>query len=219
MAGRPVPGVLRTGVALVASGTLLVGCAPPSHTYVASGDSTSFVRVPSNWAHFKESVFEAAVYPDDTNGKLLADTSWTVGFDGSSEPAIEHVTSIAASAPAVYYSVRELNGTTEVTDEMMRNLLLPVSEQARVTAAAQGTLLAGFKLLSDQALAPGDGVHGVHSRFNYVVDSTVQTYEQKVLVNEDNTKLYTLFVHCSAQCFATHADALNDLLGSFTVRS
>jgi len=219
MAGHLVPGVLRTSVALVASGTLLVACAAPTHTYVASGDSTSFIRVPSNWTQFKEAVFEAAVYPDDTNGKLLADTSWTVGFDGSSEPALEHVTNMAASAPAVYYSVRELNGTTEVTDEMMRNLLLPVSQQARITAAAQGTLLAGFELLSDRTLEPVDGVHGVHSRFNYRVDTTVQSYEQKVLVNEDNTKLYTLFVHCSAQCFDTHADSLNDLLGSFTVRS
>jgi hypothetical protein len=211
--------VLRTCGAIAAAGALVAGCAAPPHTYVASADSTSFIRVPSNWTHFRESVFEEAVYPDDQNGKMLADSSWTVGFDGSSDPAVEHVTNIAASAPAVYYSVRELNGTAEVTDEMMRNLLLPVSEQARVMAAAQGTLLPGFELVSDRTLELGDGVHGVHSRFSYVVDSTVQTFEQKVLVNEDNTKLYALFAHCSAQCFATHADALNDLLGSFTVRS
>ncbi|MDQ7991224.1 MAG: hypothetical protein AAGC63_00365 [Propionicimonas sp.] len=219
MAGRLVSGVLRTGVALGLAGTLLAGCSAPEFSYVASGDSTSFIRVPSGWTQFREAVFEAAAFGDDTEGQQLAQSAWTVGFDASASPAVEHVMSISASAPAVYFQVRELNGSTAITDDMMRDLLLPVTEQARLTAASQGRLLTGFQLVSDQSLDPGDGVHGVHTTFTYLIGSTVQTFDQKVLVNGDDTKLYTLLAHCSAQCFTTHADDLDDLVGSLTVRS
>lgn len=218
MDGRQAARWLRVGAALAAVAVLPAGCSAPEFSYVASGDSTSFVRVPSDWTHFREAAFEAAVYGDDTDAQRLAQTSWTVGFDASAQPSTDHVVSMRADAPAIYYTVRDLAGTTTITDDAMRDLLLPVSESARLAAATQGSLFAGFELLSDDKVDAGGGAHGVHVRYSYTVGGTVQTFAQKVLVNKDNTKLYALLAHCSQQCFTTHSEALDGVVASFTVR-
>jgi hypothetical protein len=218
MDGRQAARLLPVGAALAALAALLAGCSAPEFSYVASSDSTSFVRVPSEWTHFREAAFEAAVYGDDADGQRLAQTSWTVGFDASAQPSTDHVVSMSADAPAIYLTVRELAGTTTVTDDAMRDLLLPVSEEARVTAATQGSLFPGFELLSDEQVDAGGGAHGVHVRYHYQVGATLQTFSQKVLVNKDNSRLYALLAHCSQQCFTTHSEALDGVIASFTVR-
>lgn len=217
MDGREAARWPRVGAALVVA-ALLGACAAPEYSYIPSGDSTSFVRVPSAWTHFKESAFEAAIYGDDINGKRLAQSSWTVGFDASPQPSADHVVSMAADAPAVYYAVRELAGSTEITADAMRDMLVPVTQGARLAAAAQGQLHPGFELLADQELDAAGGVRGVQVQFSYLIGDVTQTFAQKVFVNKENTRLYILLAHCSRQCFTTHSEALEGVVSSFTVR-
>ncbi|MFF5207478.1 hypothetical protein [Streptosporangium sp. NPDC000396] len=52
----------------------------------------------------------------------------------------------------------------------IRNSVLPVTESLRMEyAQLPGPMLSGFELLADEVLQLGDGLRGVHVRFNYVV--------------------------------------------------
>ncbi len=213
--------VTSLAAALVAAASaLLTACAESTYTYVSSRDHNTVFRVPSDWTKFEEEVIEEELFGSGSaTGEILAATSWTVGFDASNDPAIGNVVGLVATDPVVYVFVRELDETTRgrVSLNTLRDLLLPVTASARQTAAEQGQLPEGFELLRDDTLEEGDGLRGVHVAFNYDLGASLQTFEQKVLTNQDTSKIYTVVVHCSATCFTDRESEITDIVESFTV--
>lgn len=202
------------------SGALLASCGGSNYTYVSSRDHNTVLRVPADWTRFEEEALEDRLFGSESaTSKVLAATSWTVGFDASEDPEIGNVVGLTASEPVVYMFVREIDPATQgrVSLDALRDLLLPVTETARQAAAQQGQLPEGFELLLNDTVEEGDGLRGVHVSFNYDIGPSLQTFEQKVLVNQETSKIYTLVIHCTASCYTDREDELSDVVDSFTV--
>jgi hypothetical protein len=101
---------------------------------------------------------------------------------------------------------------------MLRNVFLPVTDDAR-EAAATSVPLAGFELLRDEVLTPADGLHGVREVYDYELGGVMHTFDQTALVNNDGSKLYLLIIRCSTRCYRERTGELDTVAQSFTVRS
>jgi hypothetical protein len=47
----------------------------------------------------------------------------------------------------------------------------------------------------------------------------VNTFDEDVLTNADQTEVYLLMVHCIASCYTQNQNAINTVMTSFTVGS
>ena len=60
--------------------------------------------------------------------------------------------------------------------------------------------------------------HGVHVVYNYRLGTTVHTFDQTALVNDDVSKIYLFLLRCTAACFTDRRDEIATVVRSFTVR-
>jgi hypothetical protein len=212
---------------------LAAGCAAPEFTYVKNSGQKTYFKVPGNWHETSTKTLDdvlSGTNPDSVTADEREQQWWSVAYDASSHPAAEHlVTGDETDEPVVYARVVPLNpeAQNEVSLDALRNLFLPVTDDAREQAAEssqQGSpeagQLTGFQLLRDQVLTPSSGLHGVRVTFEYEMDNGVlHTFDQTALVNNDSSKLYELIIRCSSRCYHDRSSQLDDIATSFTVRS
>src|SRR5581483_9461315 len=121
--------------------------------------------------------------------------------------------------PVAYASVVALSPAerNDMSFNTMRDLLLPVTANARKAATQAHAALSGFALLADQVLTSHNSYRGIREIFNYDLGTTPETFDLTVMTNSDTTKLYFLLVHCTETCFASHYSQISQVVGSFTV--
>jgi hypothetical protein len=103
----------------------------------------------------------------------------------------------------------------------MRDAILPVTDSYRqqITQQYPNFPLQNFELLGDEVLQPGDGIRGVHVRFNYSVGTAgVSTFDLTAFLNADSTKMSILLIRCSADCWRTRGGEFDTIEQSFKVR-
>jgi hypothetical protein len=201
--------------ALIIVGLLaVVGCGAPQYHYVSDSPDNAYFKVPSNWRQVSPSSLQAAEGTQDQEGTYL----WSEAYDSASRPSVAHIFSATAS-PVAYSSVLSLSAgeRNNLSFNSMRDLLLPVTSQARQAASASHEELSGFASLSDQIITDSHNDRGIREIFDYDLGTTLETFDLTVLVNSDTTKLYFLLVHCSAECFAHDYPQISTVVGSFTV--
>jgi len=216
----------RVGKVLGGLGVLLVagtvaGCAAPQYTYVSDTSAYAYFKVPYGW-HRISDVSLAAQFK--TPGSALGQNgTWDIAYDAAPAPTAVHLFSPSAAKPFAFAFVAPLNSSASqsLSDNGLRDVLLPVTSEARLTAAQGGRFpLTHFRLLRDAIIKPGPEVHGVWDTYSYTYPGgTTDTFDQVALTNADKTQLYVLMVHCMATCYTQNHDQIDTIMSSFTVRS
>jgi hypothetical protein len=214
-------GKVLGGLGVLLAVGMAAGCAAPQFTYVADSSANTYFKVPYGW-HRISDVSLAAQFK--TPGSALGQNgSWDIAYDAATAPTAVHLFSPSATKPFAFAFVAPLNSSASqsISDQGLRDVLLPVTSGARLAAAQGGSFpLTHFRLLRDKAIKPGPGVHGVWDTYNYTYPGgTIDTFDQVALTNSDKSQLYVLMVHCIATCYSQNRDQIDTIVSSFTVRS
>ena len=205
-----------TGLGMTLLALLVTGCAAPQFTYVTNSGAHTYFKVPERWSQIGNSALYAAVKSTPQSGV------WSVGYDGDTRPAADHVLGATDAAPFAYSVVAPVNQATtnSLSYNELRDFFLPVTAAGRAAAAKSGFPLTGFHLLRDTTLSLAQGVHGVRVTFDYTYPGVgINTFDQVALTNADDTEVYLLLVHCLASCYSKHHSEIDTVMNSFTVRS
>jgi hypothetical protein len=216
------PRGLVGGLALLAMGVLatvgLSACGAPAYTYVADSKAGTYYKVPAQWHQISQQALNAALTAAGGSSAGM----WSTAFDAGSSPAGDHFLAPAVSQPFVFSEVGALSSTVsaEVSYNVLRDFLLPVTSTSRSSDAESGFPLTDFKSLRDQVITAQQGVHGVRETFQYTFPGgIVDTFDEDVLTNADQTVVYFLMVHCTNTCYTQNQNDINTVMSSFTVGS
>jgi hypothetical protein len=215
----------RTAAVFATAGTalaLLAGCGAPSYLYAADSADHAYFKVPASWQQVspdKLAAVQNALLTNSAAGPPGGSFIWSRAYSGEAKPALNTLF-VGARTPAVYASVQSLKDAlrSALSFDEMRDLLFPVTPQARQAAAAAGASFTGFTLVSSTVISAPGGVHGINELYEFDVGGLPNAFDQTVLTNSDTTKLYLLLVQCYQDCFASHAAQIKAVVDSFTVR-
>jgi hypothetical protein len=196
----------------------LTACGAPQYTYVADSAAGTYYKVPYAWHRISQ---------QDLNATLQAAGGspagvWSTAFDAGTSPSANHFLAGNVSQPFLFSEVGQVSSTVsnEISYNMLRDFMLPVTSNSRQQDAAGGFPLTNFKQIRDQTITDSQGVHGVRETFQYTFPNGVSdTFDEDVLTNADQTVVYFLIVHCTNSCYAQNLDNINTVMSSFTVGS
>ena len=203
------------GILLVAG--MAAGCAAPQFTYVADSSANTYFKVPYSWHRISDDSLAAEF---KSLGSTLGQAgTWDTAYDAAPAPAAVHLVSPNATMPFAFAFVAPLSQS--LSDDRLRDVVLPVTPAGRLAAAQGGTFpLTHFRLLRETLIKPGQGVHGVADTFEYTYPGGItDTFGKVVLTNTHGTQLYVLIVHCVSTCYSQNRAQLDTIMSSFTVRS
>jgi len=210
------------GVALLfaaVSGTLgLTACGAPQYHYVADSPARTYYKVPYSWHQISKHDLDAALKAAGGSSEGV----WSTAYDAGASPSATHFLASNVRQPFVFAEVGSLSPTVsnELSYNMLRDFMLPVTSSTRQQDAAGGFPLTNFKQLGDQTINAKQGVHGVRETFQYTFPGGVSdTFDEDVLTNADQTVVYFLMVHCTISCYSQNQDNINTVMSSFTVGS
>jgi hypothetical protein len=213
---------LTGGLAFLLMGALatvgLSACGSPAYTYVADSSASTYYKVPSEWHQISQKDLNAALQAAGGSGAGV----WSTAFDAGASPSGSNFLAPSITKPFVFAEVGTLSPTVsnELSYNTMRDFLLPVTSDARTQDAAGGFPLTNFKQLRDQTITAKQGVHGVRETFQYTFPGgTVDTFDEDVLTNADQTNVYFLMIHCVDSCYSDNQNNINTVMSSFTVGS
>jgi hypothetical protein len=196
----------------------LSGCGAPAYTYVADGAAGTYYKVPVQWHAISQKQIDALLQSAGGSSAGI----WSTAFDGGTGPNADHVLAGDLAQPFAFAEVLTLNPTAsnELSYNMLRDFMLPVTSSTRSTEAGQGFPLTDFKQVIDQTITAKQGVHGVREIFQYTFPGgAANTFDEDVLTNADQTEVYLLMVHCTNTCYTQNQNAINTVMTSFTVGS
>jgi len=213
---------LTGGLAFLLMGALatvgLSACGSPAYTYVADSKASTYYKVPAEWHQISQKDLNAALVAAGGSGAGV----WSTAFDAAASPSGSNFLAPSIAKPFVFAEVGTLSPTVsnELSYNTLRDFLLPVTSDARTQDAAGGFPLTNFKQLRDQTIKAKQGVHGVRETFQYTFPGgTVDTFDEDVLTNADQTIVYFLMVHCEDSCYSGNQNNINTVMSSFTVGS
>jgi hypothetical protein len=215
----------RTAAAFATAGAalaLLAGCGAPSFRYAADNADHAYFKVPSSWQQLspdKVATIQNSLLTNSAAGPAGGSFIWSRAYSQTTTPALSTLL-VGSHAPAVYASVQSLKDAlrSALSFDEMRDLLFPVTSQARQAAAANGDNITGFTLVSSTVISKPGGIHGINELYEFDVGGLPDAFDQTVLTNSDTTKLYLLLVQCYQDCFASHVAQIKAVVQSFTVR-
>lgn len=214
-------GAVLSWLCVLLSAVVVAGCAAPEFTYVADSSASTYFKVPSGWHKIDNASLTATLSAINSSFGTPSGL-WDAGYDAAGAPSARDARSPAASEPFALALVVPLSSTATnaMSYNLLRDFLLPVTSTSRQAAARSAFPLTGFRLLSDNLIAAGQGIHGVRVIFDYTYPGgRTNTFDQVALTNSDATTVYLLLVHCLAACYSQHFSEINTVMTSFTVRS
>jgi hypothetical protein len=198
----------------VLGGVLLGACSGSGYHYVKSSEDRTYFKVPDEWKLYDEDQVLA------TLGKSLSprqrevqlETAWHVAFDAADKPALNrHFLDPRARKPVGLASVEELDFDTsdQLSIQSLRNFYFEID-------AALDNGSADVQLY--EPLEVDGGFHGIHLIADIEdAQGRVLTFDQTSLLDQSTSKLYTLLVACSADCYEEHQDKIDRVVDSWTV--
>jgi hypothetical protein len=196
----------------------LSGCGAPAYTYVADGAAGTYYKVPVQWHPISQQQIDDLLQSEGGSSAGI----WSTAFDAGTGPNADHVLAGNLSQPFAFAEVLTLNPTAsnELSYNMLRDFILPVTSSTRSTESQEGFPLTDFKQLLDQTVTGKQGVHGVREIFQYTFPGgAANTFDEDVLTNADQTVVYLLMVHCTNTCYAQNQASIDTVMTSFTVGS
>jgi hypothetical protein len=197
---------------------VLTACGAPQYTYVADSSAGTYYKVPYSWHQISQQSLNAALAAAGGSGAGV----WSTAFDAGTTPSADHFLAPDVGQPFVFAEVGTLSSTVsnELSYNMLRDFMLPVTSTTRQQDAASGFPLTDFKQLRDETITGSQGVHGVRETFQYTFPGGVSdTFDEDVLTNADQTVVYFLMVHCTNACYSQNENNIDTVMSSFTVGS
>jgi hypothetical protein len=215
----------RTAVAILAIGAslaLIAGCGAPSYTYAADNADHAYFKVPYSWQQVsatKVTEVQNDFLSNSAAGSAGGSLTWSRAYTASVQPALTTLLT-GSQTPVVYASVQTIRDSlrASLSFDYMRDLLFPVTTEARQEAAAEGEKLSGFDLVFSNEITGTGGVRGINELFEYDINGQPDAFDQTVMTNSETTKLYLLLVQCYQSCFTSHSAQIKAVVSSFTVR-
>lgn len=208
-------------IAVIATLAVVAGCAAPAYTYAADTSDQAYFKVPSNWPQVSAAnVARAqAELGESQAGPAGGSYTWSRAYTPAKSPSASALL-VGSSEPVVYASVQALKTAprAELSYDDMRDLLLPVTSQARSAAQQEGIDLSGFESIGNTTISDPGGVRGINELFEYDINGEPDAFDLTVLTNSSTTKLYVLLVQCYVTCFEAHEAQIKEVVNSFTVR-
>lgn len=208
---------------LVGSMGVLAACGSPQYTYVKNSGQKTYFKVPAGWHKIDQDTLDRTLSgddPDSASADAKKKISWSIAYDAAGDPSANHLLGTGSSEPFVFASIRQLTPSERgvISLNQLRDIFLPVTDQARQNAATQGAPYDDFELLRDQELTPGGGIRGVRETYNYTVPlSGLQTFDLTAYISDDG-HMFLMIVRCTAKCFKQRNSELQSIIKSFTVR-
>src|SRR6516164_1797342 len=215
---RGLVGGLATLLVAALTAIGLSACGSQQYTYVADSAAGTYYKVPFSWHQIAQKDLNAALQAAGGSGAGI----WSTAFDAGTAPSANHFLASDVKQPFVFAEVGTLSATVsnELSYNMLRDFMLPVTSSSRQADAANGFPLTNFKQLRDDTVRGKQGVHGVRETFQYTFPTGVaDTFDEDVLTNADQTVVYFLMVHCTNSCYSQNQDKINTVMSSFTVGS
>jgi len=215
------PRGLVGGLTILLAAVLIIGltaCGAPQYTYVADTSAGTYYKVPYNWHQISQQALNSALEAAGGSGAGV----WSTAYDAGTAPSASHFLAADVGQPFVFAEVGTLSSTVsnQLSYNMLRDFMLPVTSDSRQADAASGFPLTDFKQLRDQTITGTQGVHGVRETFQYTFPGGVaDTFDEDVLTNADQTVVYFLMVHCTNSCYSQNQDKIDTVMSSFTVGS
>ena len=213
---------LTGGLAFLLMGALatvgLSACGSPAYTYVADSSASTYYKVPSEWHQISQKDLDAALQAEGESSAGV----WSTAFDAGTAPSGNNILAPSLSKPFVFAEIGTPSPTVsaEISYNLLRDFMLPVTSTTRQQDAASGFPLTNFMQLRDQTITASQGVHGVRETFQYTFPGgVVDTFDEDVLTNADQTVVYFLMVHCTATCYSQDQNNIDTVMSSFTVGS
>ena len=215
----------RTAVAILSTGAalaLLAGCGAPSYTYAADNADKAYFKVPYSWQQVsasKVAEVQSDFLSNSAAGEAGGSLTWSRAYTATAKPALTSLLT-GSQTPVVYASVQTIRDSlrASLSFDYMRDLLFPVTSEAREEATAEGERLSGFNLVFSNEITEAGGVRGINELFEYDINGQPDAFDQTVYTNSETTKLYLLLVQCYQACFASHSAQIKAVVSSFTVR-
>lgn len=214
-AHRVAKGLVGVCALLLGLGVTLSGCAAPQFTYVANSGQSTYFKVPNGWHKISDSSLARQLKTTIGAG------GWTIAYEAGVKPTASDFLSFGTAHPFVFADVGQLTATAsnQMSYDVLRDFLFPVTSTARQNANSQGYPLTDFKQIRDQTLMLSQGVHGVRETYEYTYHGITDTFDQVALTNADQTVFYLLLLHCTSSCYSSDQSEINDVMSSFTIRS
>lgn len=208
-------------VAMLATVAGLAGCGAPGYTYAVDGQDHVYFKVPADWYRVPAKALTNAqtVLQKTSAGAEGGPFLWSRAYAAEPDPAaVDLVTS--APVPIVYVSVQSVRDWLKagLSFDAMRDLLFPVTPQARQQAAQSNEKFTGFDLIGSTTVATTDGIRGISELYEYDFARSPDAFDQTVLTNAATDRLYLLLIQCTQACFAKYATQIKAIVESFTVR-
>jgi len=215
----------RSVTGLIAAGCLLggiAGCGAPAFTYATDSHDQTYFKVPSSWHQVNPqelALVQADLLAKSPIGRSGGSYTWSAAYSALANPPSDRIID-GSTEPVVYVSVQDVDSTlrSELSFDVMRDVLFPVTATARQEAAAAGAKLTGFDQISSTTLTDNDGVRGINELYEYNVGGAADVFDQTVLTNSATDKLYVMLVQCYQACFVANEKQIATVINSFLVR-
>lgn len=201
---------------LLIPAAIVAGCGGTDYQYVTNSADHTYLKIPNSWRPIDQQALDTA-FNRDPSGSGQGSGMWMVGYDAETPPSAGHLVGADAASPVALVRVESVpeEARGQFSLDLLRDLYLPVTPASRQLNTG---VLTDFGLLSDEVLTP-KGLHGVHTIYQYRISGgPQQTFDLTAYVNADSSKLYVLFLRCSAQCYQQRQSEIQSVVSSFTVR-
>jgi len=205
-------------VRALAAAALAVGltaCGAPVYRYTANDADDLVLKVPRSWNLVRSGV------PPLQDGTPAPAGNWYAIYDAAPHPDVKHAGAPHTTDPVAWVQtfVVTKEQAAGLTDDDLRDILVPVSDAGRTSALLQGSFAGGaFRLFSDQKVTTRTAT-GVHVVFSYDLGNGAETFDKIVMLDRRQTRVHLLLVQCSKACYARDQRVIADSVRSFTVRT
>jgi hypothetical protein len=191
-------------------GLALSACAAPTYRYIGGSDHDLVLRVPRSWS------------PVNTKDALKATGSdpstagWIVFYDAYDHPNVKHVTLASSEEPLLSAQTIKVpsDERASVTDDGLRDLILPGTAADRATATAAGA----FAVLENKTEKTSKQ-EGVHLLYTEKIGTTNEYFDRIALTNPKKSTVDVVLVHCNQQCFEQQRSEIEDAVTSLTLKT
>ena len=174
-------------------------------------------KIPLGWNQVSGPAL-ARELQEETGG---SDGASTYAFEPGPGPLAGDFLSFGITRPFMFVEYGRLNSAArrQMSDGLLRDFFLPVTAAARQKAAGQGFPLAGFRLIRDQVLTLGQGVHGVRDTYDYTGPGHTDTFDVDAVTNAAHDVIFLVVVHCTTACYGKYRTEIEASMSSVSAVS
>lgn len=174
---------------------------------MSNADLGVYLKVPQGWTVYDQEAVQAredARVTDPVDPR----SQWVTAFDADPQPSLDHLFDDAADHPAGMVRSRVLS-----SDERQSYSLASLRDEViRLSTVDASTI---------QVVATEDvernGMRGASDLLTIRTGDSTFAYRQVALVDNATRVVHVLAIGCTAECYADYADAIDDVIASWTV--